>query len=71
MRQGAILADCLAMWLAGHQDGEKEKRRKLLLAHHIAAVTRLVPIRGGHPEEDEEAEEWLTSASATSRAWNG
>lgn len=46
--QGAILADLLAIWLAGHQvAGDSEATRKLrgaMLAMHLMAVEQLVPI---------------------------
>ena len=45
--QGAALADCLAMWLAGHHvAGDKHTTRKMraeLLAMHCALVRSLVP----------------------------
>jgi hypothetical protein len=49
--QGAVLADCLAIWLAGHHvPGEKEATRKLradLLAMHCSTVRQLVPGNAG------------------------
>jgi hypothetical protein len=46
--QGAILADLVAMWLAGHQcAGDKYLTRQLregLLARHCTAVLHLVEI---------------------------
>ena len=45
--QGAVLADLLAMWIAGHvlPDSENKTRqtREELLAGHIAVVRDLVP----------------------------
>ena len=46
--QGAALADCLAIWLAGHdipgdEDGTREMRAELL-AKHCFHVRELVPI---------------------------
>jgi hypothetical protein len=43
--QGAILADLLAIWLAGHHAEDEETTRRLrtqLLADHLAAVVALV-----------------------------
>jgi hypothetical protein len=46
--QGAILADCLAAWLAGHQIKGDEvatrSRRAALLAEHCSIVERLVEL---------------------------
>jgi hypothetical protein len=43
--QGAILADLLAMWLAGHvEDPDNEGLRELVLAAHIEAVRALIPV---------------------------
>jgi hypothetical protein len=46
--QSAILADLLAIWLAGHQvEGDAEKTRKLradLLAGHLTLVRQLAPV---------------------------
>jgi hypothetical protein len=46
--QGAILADCLALWLAGHHvEGDADATRKMreeLLADHCAAVRQLTSI---------------------------
>ena len=46
--QGAVLADCLAIWLAGHHvAGDEDATRTLradLLAIHCAAVRNLVPV---------------------------
>jgi hypothetical protein len=46
--QGAVLADCLAIWLAGHHvagDAEATQRmRAELLAMHCAAVRQLTAI---------------------------
>lgn len=46
--QGAVLADCLAMWLAGHHvEGDGEATRKLraeLLAMHCFEVGKLMTI---------------------------
>lgn len=44
--QGAVLADLLALWLAGHvvlgDPAATEELRADLLAHHVRAVLRLV-----------------------------
>ena len=44
--QSAVLADLLAMWLAGHQgpDGIIDKAREDLLAAHIELVRNLIPV---------------------------
>jgi hypothetical protein len=45
--QGAILADLLAIWLAGHRAEDADTTRTLraeMLAMHIAAVQQLIPI---------------------------
>jgi hypothetical protein len=46
--QGAVLADLLAMWLAGHHTaGDEDATRRLradLLAHHCAAVRALTGV---------------------------
>jgi hypothetical protein len=46
--QGAVLADLLAIWLAGHIDPdsprETRKIRDSLLHNHLDAVRTLVPI---------------------------
>jgi len=48
--QGAALADLLAMWLAGHVDGDDpegattEQLREAVLELHLAAVRGLIPI---------------------------
>lgn len=42
--QGAVLADLLAMWLAGHVAGEDtEEIRRDLLESHIKVVRELIP----------------------------
>ena len=45
--QGAVLADLLAMWIAGHctpgSEHETRQTREELLEHHIATVRELVP----------------------------
>jgi hypothetical protein len=45
--QGAILADLLSLWLAGHivpgNQEETEKLRGILLDNHIEAVRLLIP----------------------------
>ncbi len=46
--QGVVLADCMAMWLAGHhvpgnEDATRRKRAELL-AMHCFAVRQLVPL---------------------------
>jgi hypothetical protein len=43
--QGAVLADLLAIWLAGHimtDDAATAELREELLANHIAMVRRLI-----------------------------
>ena len=51
-KQGAALADCLAMWLAGHHvPGDPDATRALrdeLLAAHLAALKELIPINAAH-----------------------
>jgi hypothetical protein len=48
--QGAVLADLLAIWLAGHHaGGETAAMRERLLAMHIGTVRALVAERGNHP----------------------
>lgn len=46
--QGAVLADCLAIWLAGHHvEGDEDATRSLradLLASHCSVVRQLVPV---------------------------
>ena len=47
--QGAALADCVAMWIAGHQTGGDdpkalEQLRERLLAMHCEMVSALVPV---------------------------
>jgi hypothetical protein len=46
--QGAALADCLAIWLAGHHipgdEDNTHKMRAKLLAEHCLHVRELVPI---------------------------
>ena len=46
--QSAALADCLALWLAGHDiAGDEDATRKLraeMLAMHCMLVRQLVPI---------------------------
>jgi hypothetical protein len=46
--QGAVLADCLAIWLAGHHvEGDEDATRKLraeLLAMHCSVVRELTAI---------------------------
>lgn len=44
MIQGAVLADLLAMWLAGHVGPDAEALRAELLAMHIDAVRKLIPV---------------------------
>ena len=41
--QGAVLADLLAMWLAGHIGEHEAELREELLACHIACVRALIP----------------------------
>lgn len=44
--QGAVLADLLSLWLAGHIADTAENTRKLrddILVQHIAAVCDLIP----------------------------
>lgn len=48
--QGAVLADLLAMWLAGHRARDESKTapmRAALLHMHIKAVTQLVAMEDG------------------------
>lgn len=46
--QGAVLADCLAIWLAGHHiAGDEDATRKMradLLSMHCAAVRKLTEL---------------------------
>lgn len=42
--QGAVLADLVATWLAGHQGPNAEDLRAELMALHIRLVLDLVPI---------------------------
>lgn len=45
--QGAVLADLLAMWLAGHQGGDEDATynfREDLLDEHLKAVRALIPV---------------------------
>jgi hypothetical protein len=45
--QGAALADCLAIWLAGHWcEGEAERHdlREELLTMHLEKVRELIPV---------------------------
>jgi hypothetical protein len=46
--QGAILADLLACWIAGHvspgDDEATESHRELILQIHLAAVRALIPL---------------------------
>ncbi len=46
--QGAVLADCLAIWLAGHHvEGDEDATRALradLLAQHCSIVRHLVTV---------------------------
>lgn len=46
--QGAVLADLLAMWLAGHifrgNPGETDALREKLLESHLDLVRRLIPV---------------------------
>jgi hypothetical protein len=45
--QGAALANLMATWLAGHyadSDGETDQLRETLLAEHIEAVRRMIPV---------------------------
>ena len=45
--QGVVLAELLALWLAGHRVGsprETERLRDELLVGHIEAVRKLVPL---------------------------
>jgi hypothetical protein len=49
--QGAVLADLLAIWLAGHHvPGDVRATRDVradLLAHHVHWVRKLVPVNAG------------------------
>jgi hypothetical protein len=45
--QGGALADCLAIWLAGHVAADKDATdvlRNQILFQHVAAVQQLIPI---------------------------
>lgn len=42
--QGAVLADLLSMWLAGHYRGG-EALLERLLEHHVAAVKMILPVQ--------------------------
>jgi hypothetical protein len=46
--QGAVLADLLAMWIAGHVDinGDEasDRHRELILQIHLEAVRTLIPV---------------------------
>lgn len=45
--QGAVLADLLAMWLAGHMsetEADTTGLREMLLSSHIEVVRKLVPV---------------------------
>ena len=45
--QGAVLADLLSLWLAGHIASTPEATAALrddILVHHIAAVCDLIPV---------------------------
>jgi hypothetical protein len=42
--QGAVLADLLALWLAGHMGPDAEALRDELLEEHIKTVRELIPI---------------------------
>jgi hypothetical protein len=51
--QGAVLADLLSMWIAGHPDFIREE----MLTQHVDAVRALVPVNekimfgpAGHPQ---------------------
>lgn len=50
--QGAVLADLLAIWLAGHIDRTSSQHtdalREELLQHHLATVRALVPVNAAH-----------------------
>jgi hypothetical protein len=50
--QGAVLADLLATWLAGHIDKGSSQRtdllREELLRHHLRTVRLLVPVNAAH-----------------------
>jgi hypothetical protein len=41
--QSAVLADLLAMWLAGHIGADRHGMREHLLAEHIKLVRDLIP----------------------------
>lgn len=49
--QGAVCADLLARWLAGHMDVSSkagtDKLREELLAEHLAVVRDLIPVNEG------------------------
>jgi hypothetical protein len=45
--QSCVLADLLAMWLAGHVGGDRKEVAEFragLLAKHMALVVRLIPV---------------------------
>ena len=53
--QGAVLADLLATWLAGHQGEGAADLREELIRLHIEAVRELIPVNEAlmaEPEED-------------------
>jgi hypothetical protein len=45
--QGAVLADLLAMWLAGHVGESAEQAREILLHNNIEMVRKLIPVNAG------------------------
>jgi len=59
MIQGAVLADLLAIWLAGHRssDGAEATRgfREELLERHLAVVWELIPVNEHLQDLDERA----------------
>ena len=44
MVQGAVLADLVALWLAGHMGEDAEQYRELLIAHFLEHVRKLIPV---------------------------
>jgi hypothetical protein len=42
--QGGVLADLMAIYLAGHQGEGAEALREELLALHVATVRQLIPV---------------------------
>jgi two-component sensor histidine kinase len=57
--QGAILADLLAIWLAGHRslDGDDKKLRQHVLANFMRTMRQLIPVNVAIQDD------WLKSKS--------